>query len=72
MPIDPVPLPTVAEIARRLGCTLHQARYAIRTRRIRPSGRAGNVAVFCEDDVTQVRCERARIDRAARGVADGR
>lgn len=48
-------LPTVGEIARRLGVSTHQIEYLIRSRRIQPSGRAGNARVFSEKDVERIR-----------------
>lgn len=47
-------VPTVGEIARRLGESIHRVEYVVRTRRIRPSGRAGHVRIFTEDDVSRI------------------
>lgn len=59
-------VPTVGEIARRLGVPLHRVEYIVRARNIRPSGRAGNARVFTEADVDHIASELRRID-AERG-----
>src|SRR5262245_58897155 len=46
-------MPTVGEIARRLGQPVHRVEYVIRSRHIRPASRAGNCRVFAEDDVAR-------------------
>jgi len=57
----PVPvLLTVGEIAQRLGVPLHRVEYLIRSRRIVPASRAGNVRVFAEDDVLRLAKELAQ------------
>jgi hypothetical protein len=48
------PLPTVGEIARRLGHSIHRIEYVIRSRHIRPAFRAGNCRVFVEEDVERI------------------
>ena len=55
-------LPTVGEIARRLGVPLHRVEYVILSRNLRPSGRAGNARVFTEADVAHIASELRRID----------
>ena len=63
-------VPTVGEIARRVGKPLHRVEYVIRARQIRPIGRAGNARVFAEVDVARIGGELDRIDRD-RGVFGG-
>jgi hypothetical protein len=53
--------PTVGEIARRVGAPVHKVEYVIRTRGIRPCGRAGNARVFSEVDVARISSELRRI-----------
>jgi hypothetical protein len=59
---DASTLPTVGEIARRLGVRLHRVEYVIRSRDIRPVGRAGNLRIFSDADVEYIRGELRRID----------
>jgi DNA-binding transcriptional MerR regulator len=59
-----VNVPTVGEIARRLGVPLHRIEYVVRARRIAPSGRAGNARVFTEADVARIASELRRIESA--------
>ncbi len=59
-------VPTVGEIARRIGEPIHRVEYIIRARGIRPSGRAGNCRVFTDADVDFIAAEFRRID-AERG-----
>ena len=61
------PLPTVGEIARRLGVPFHRVEYVIRSRDLRPSGWAGNARVFSEADVTHIASELRRIDEEREG-----
>ena len=61
MPTLPSPVPTVGEIARRLGVPVHRVEYVLRTRSIVPSGRAGNLRLFTEADVERIRQELDRI-----------
>ena len=63
-------VPTVGEIARRLGEPLHRVEYEIRARNIRASGWAGNARVFTEADVDHIAGELRRID-AEKGGVDG-
>lgn len=55
-------MPTVGEIARRLGVSIHRVSYVIDSRRIRPVGWAGNAKVFSEADVAHIASELARIE----------
>jgi hypothetical protein len=56
-------MPTVGEIARRLGEPVHRIEYIIRSRGLRPNSRAGNARVFSEADVRAIAVELARIGR---------
>ena len=56
------PLPTVGEIARRLGAPLHRVEYLIRARNIQPRGWAGNARVFANGDIDYIAGELRRID----------
>ena len=58
----PVLFPTVGEIARQLGKTVHRIEYVIRSRNIRPTGMAGNARVFTEEAVRRIASEIRRID----------
>ena len=55
-------MPTIGEIARRLGVPTHRVEYVIRARAIRPCGRAGNARVFDEEAIESIRSEIDRID----------
>lgn len=55
-------LPTVGEIARRLGESLHRIEYVIRSRNIQPASRAGHVRVFGEAEVAYIADELRLID----------
>ncbi len=55
-------LPTVGEIARRLGESLHRIEYVIRSRNIQPASRAGHVRIFAEADVVHIADELRLID----------
>ena len=61
---SPPRLPTVGEIARRLGQPVHRIAYVIRARQISASGRAGNARVFPEDAVEVIARELQRIGSA--------
>jgi hypothetical protein len=65
----PANVPTVGEIARRLGQPVHRVEYVLRSRRIPPAGKAGNCRVFAEEDVDRVRSALAAIDRRKGGAA---
>jgi hypothetical protein len=55
-------MPTVGEIARRLGEPVHRIEYVLRTRNIRPRAIAGNCRVYAEEDVERIATEMQRID----------
>ncbi len=57
-----ITLPTVGEIARRLGESLHRIEYVIRSRNIQPVSRAGHVRIFAEADVAHIADELRLID----------
>ncbi len=65
----PPVVPTVGEIARRLGVALHRVEYVIRARRIEPTGRAGNAFVYSEADVERIAAELRRMDAGKGGGA---
>ena len=69
MPVLSTPMPTVGEIARRLGHPVHRVEYVIRSRQICPAGRAGNCRVFAEHDVARIASELAAITRKRGGAA---
>ena len=58
-------MPTVGEIARRLGVPVHRVQYVVRSRGISPACRAGNAHVFSEADAAFIGHEIARIVREA-------
>lgn len=60
-------MPTVGEIALRLGEPVWRIEYLIRSRNIRPVSRAGNARVFTEADVSFIASELRRIN-GERGV----
>ena len=70
MTIEVPAVPTVGEIARRLGQPLHRIEYVIRSRDIQPTGRAGNIRVFTDADVDRIAGELRRID-AEGGAGNG-
>jgi hypothetical protein len=55
------PMPTIGEIARRLGQPIHRIEYVIRARGIRPCGWAGNARVFPEGAIGVIAAELERI-----------
>ena len=55
-------MPTVGEIARRLGVPTHRVEYVIKVRGIHPRGWAGNARVFDEDAVEAIADELERIE----------
>jgi DNA-binding NtrC family response regulator len=57
-------MPTIGEIARRLGEPHHRIEYVIRSRGICPSGWAGNARIFSENAVEEIAMELKRIDSA--------
>jgi DNA-binding transcriptional MerR regulator len=60
-------MPTVGEIAQRLGVSTHRVTYVIDSRRIQPVGWAGNRKVYTEADVQHIASELARIERDRQG-----
>jgi hypothetical protein len=62
-------MPTVGEIARRLGEPIHRIEYVLRTRNIRPSGLAGNCRVYPDKDVERIAAELQRVDSRKDGGA---
>jgi len=60
---------TVGQIAKRLHVPVHRVQYVIRTRRIHPCVRAGNLRVFSEGDVRQIGSELKRIEADRNGDA---
>jgi hypothetical protein len=62
-------MPTVGKIARRLGQPIHRIEYVIRSRQIRPSGRAGNCRVFTAEDVARIADHLRQIDGRKGGEA---
>ncbi len=64
MAISALSMPTIGEIARRLGEPVHRIEYVIRVRRIRPTGWAGNARVFPDEAVEAIAVELQRIDAA--------
>ena len=59
-PYLPQPLPTVGEIARQLDVPLHRVEYIIRSRNLRPIGKAGNARVFSAETVRRISAELER------------
>jgi len=64
-------VPTVGEIARRLGVPVHRVAYMLRSRGCHPVARAGNLRVFREQDVDRIEAEIRRID-AEKQAREGR
>jgi hypothetical protein len=64
MSISAPTMPTIGEIARRLGQPVHRIEYVIRARSIRPCGWAGNARVFPDEAVEAIAMELQRIDAA--------
>jgi hypothetical protein len=62
-------VPTVGEIARRLGVPLHRVEYVIRSRNLHPCGLAGHARVFTEADVAHIASELRRMDDDRQGAA---
>jgi hypothetical protein len=61
-------MPTVGEIARRLGEPIHRIEYVLRTRNSCPSGLAGNCRVYAKRDVERIATELQRIDARKDGA----
>jgi hypothetical protein len=62
MSLTTTTLPTVGEIARRLGKSLHRIEYVVRSRNIHPTSWAGHVRIFAEADVAHIADELRLID----------
>lgn len=60
-------IPTIGEIARRLGVPSHRVEYVIRARDIQPCGWAGNARVFTEETVEQIADELSRMQGSRSG-----
>lgn len=60
-------LPTVGEIAARLGVPVHRVVYLIQSRNIQPAGKAGHARVFSESDVQYIASELRRIGAEREG-----
>lgn len=67
MPASPPIVPTVGSIADRLGVPIHRIRYIIESRRIEPTGKAGNARVFTDADVDLIASVLNRIQREREG-----
>lgn len=66
MSISAPTMPTIGEIARRLGQPVHRIEYVVRARGICPCGWAGNARVFPEHAVDIIAAELQRIADAKR------
>ncbi|MSO37798.1 MAG: MerR family transcriptional regulator [Acidimicrobiia bacterium] len=55
-------IPTIGEIARRIGVPQHRVEYVIRARNITPCGWAGNARVFSDADVERIADELRDIE----------
>ena len=64
MPAEIPNLITVGQIAKRLGVETHRVAYVIRSRDIRPCGRAGIHRVFDDAAAERIGSELQRIQRA--------
>jgi DNA-binding transcriptional MerR regulator len=62
MPVVVPAVPTIGEIARRLGVAVHRVEYVVWTRNLKPAARAGNLRVFLESDIDYIASELRRID----------
>ncbi|MFH1924152.1 MAG: MerR family transcriptional regulator [Planctomycetota bacterium] len=62
MSVSAPPVPTIGEIARRLGEPVHRVEYVIRSRNIPPVATAGNARIFSEAAVDRIASELRRID----------
>jgi len=62
MPAAAPSMPTIGEIARRLGVPTHRVEYVIRARGIQPRGWAGNARVFDEGRIQTIADELERIE----------
>ena len=57
---------TLGELAKRLGCEIHQAQYLVASRKIQPIQRAGNLRIFSEDVVKRLKAELGQRKQAKR------
>jgi DNA-binding transcriptional MerR regulator len=57
-------MPTIGEIARRLGVSPHRVEYLIRARGIQPCGWAGNARVFSEEAVQSIAFDLERLAKS--------
>ena len=59
---------TVGELARQLGVPIHKVEYLLGSRKIKPTGRAGNLRVFDKSVLHRIQDEiRERNDHACAG-----
>ena len=65
---------TVGTVARKFGAPVHQVEYVIRSRKIKPDGRAGNLRVFSAESVAVIGRElrKIRLHRDAKHQAVAR
>ena len=61
---------SVGTIARRLCVPVHRVQYIVRSRGIKPKGRAGNTKVFDEPEITRI-AEELRLIEETRSQCDG-
>jgi hypothetical protein len=62
---------TVGEIARRTGSSIHKVAYVLRSRKIKPVGRAGIARVYSEGDVERIASELEQIEaKRAKGASN--
>jgi len=59
--------PTVGEIARRFGVSVHQVEYVVKSRKIQAASVAGNARIFAEHDVAYIGSELRRIAEEREG-----
>ena len=53
--IDRIPtIPTIASLAAAAGCSHWRVQYLVRSKGIKPSGRAGNIGVFSREDALRI------------------
>ena len=61
--VPPPSLPTLGVIAAELGAPLHRVAYAIRSRGIRPTARAGRLRLYDAAAVERIRVALAEIQK---------
>jgi hypothetical protein len=64
------PMPTIGVIAERLNEPWHRIQYVIRSRRIKPTGVAGNARVFSEADIAYIAAEIRRINEGRESATE--